>query len=64
MKTQQLHPTGLLALLALAGLAVSQSARAQLYVGQNGNNWVGEYNTTTGAAINPSFITTGGRGQL
>jgi hypothetical protein len=33
------------------------NARAQLYVAQAGNNTVGEYDATTGAAINANFIT-------
>jgi hypothetical protein len=45
-------------LLGIAALwAMPTSARAQLYVGQFATNSVGEYNATTGAAINASFIT-------
>jgi len=45
----------------LVGIAVlwlmTGSARAQLYVSQVDNNTVSEYNATTGASINASFIT-------
>ena len=46
-------------LLGIAMLwAMPRNARAQLlYVGQTGNSSVGEYNATTGAAINANFIT-------
>src|SRR5260370_26897405 len=47
-------------LLGITALwAMPRSAHAQLYVGTN--NTISEYNATTGAAINPNFITgTGG----
>jgi hypothetical protein len=45
-------------LIGIAALwAMPRNARAQFYVSQVGNDAVGEYNATTGAAINPSFIT-------
>ena len=45
-------------LLCIAALqALPGSAPAQLYVTEPGINTIGEYNATTRAAINPSFIT-------
>jgi hypothetical protein len=37
--------------------AMPRNARAQIYVIQYGNGSVGEYDATTGAAINANFIT-------
>jgi PKD domain len=37
--------------------AMPRSARAQIYVSEFGTNTVGEYDATTGAAINANFIT-------
>jgi hypothetical protein len=37
--------------------AMPRSARAQIYVSEFGTNTVGEYDATTGAAINTNFIT-------
>ena len=45
-------------LLAIAVFGRPGAANAQLYVGQNTEK-VGEYNPTSGAAINASFISTG-----
>ena len=44
-------------LSAIALCILSSSARAQLYVSQQGNNTVAEYDATTGALINSTFIT-------
>jgi hypothetical protein len=44
-------------LLSIAALGVSSSARGQIYVSQIANNTVGEYDASTGAAINASLIT-------
>src|SRR5437016_400093 len=44
-------------LSAIALCILSNSARAQLYVSQQGNGTVGKYDATTGAAVNASFIT-------
>jgi hypothetical protein len=42
---------------AAALWVMPRSARAQLYVGQHGGDIVGEYDATTGAAINANLIT-------
>jgi len=54
-----LRPALCTLLLGIAALwAMPRSAGAQqLYVAEINNNTVGEYNATTGAAINASFIT-------
>ena len=44
-------------LSAIALCILSNSARAQLYVSQQGNGTVAEYDAITGAPINPNFIT-------
>jgi hypothetical protein len=47
-------------LIACATLCcVSETARAQIFVTNLNNSTVGEYNATTGAPINPSFISAG-----
>ncbi len=44
-------------LLGIAIFFISVSAQAQLYVANADGETVGEYNATTGAAINANFIT-------
>ncbi len=45
------------AVVTLAAILIPASVRAQLYVGDQGNNSVGTYDATTGAAVNANFIT-------
>ncbi len=54
MKTKHLVA---IALPALAVLAFTPFARAQLYVSNFNSDTVGKYNATTGAAVNANFIT-------
>ena len=44
-------------LSAIALCILSNAARAQLYISQQGNGAVAEYDATTGALINSSFVT-------
>ena len=44
-------------LSAIALCILSNSARAQLYVSQQGNGTVAEYDAATGALINSTFVT-------
>ncbi|MGI9088908.1 MAG: beta strand repeat-containing protein [Chthoniobacterales bacterium] len=54
---RQLLPLLLAAVIGLAAILITASARAQLYVGDQSSNTVGTYNASTGAAINPNFVT-------
>jgi hypothetical protein len=49
----------LFAAVVAALYLIPVTSRAQIFVTNEGNNTVGEYNATTGATINSSFISSG-----
>src|SRR5437867_8317849 len=49
----------LFAAVVAALCLIPVTGRAQIFVTNGGNNTIGEYNATTGATINSSFISSG-----
>src|SRR5947207_5984021 len=49
----------LFAAVVAALCLIPVTGRAQIFVTNGGNNTIGEYNATTGAPINPAFISSG-----